>query len=726
MRAWIVGLVLAALAMAGPAAAQERRVALVIGVSAYQHAPALPNPLFDAADTAAALGQSGFEVVESYDPDYARMQAAIRDFARKLAGAQVGLVYYAGHGVAVDGKNYLLPVDAELADDAAVTREGVDVSTILAALSAQPRTSIVLLDACRNNPLAANLARRAGVARALAVSQGLAQVNAVAANTLIAYSTQPGAVAADGSGRNSPFTAALLRQLPAPGLDVQELMRRVRASVIAATNGLQVPWDNSSLTQGFQFVAGRPGTAPPPANWTPPRADPTPRQLDVATWNDVKDKSTGEIQSYLTRYPQGVFAETAKARLAALQSAATADRDRNRAIAHDIAREFAAIAGRGAIVTEPKEPQEFYANARLYELRGDFLNARRSYLGYFNFGQQYVDPHYRFQTFLKVQEGRAGAREVYGDLAGAHRTDEVMQYAAALLQEPDPRKARLEAIIAAKPDFAPAYYELARNFSEAALGAQTLADKDKERDLLAKFVSLADGGKYLKWFIDQTVASEQLDDARRRLQALSATAVARTVSLSSTRSNGGWTLSFNVAEPMQELFVQLPQRARESTGFMSGVDPRTGKPAPKPFIELPGNAGPAAIDVSYRDATGAIRGPFRINFDPDAALYGGMKDMLDMTKTSWLSFRDYDGRKLVYFTQMMSARCAIAEVRYGFDTMSPTTVFALPPCNRNDPYAIPSDATIYLEAPRTTHFATVQIRYKDGTQSAVERFEPQQ
>jgi hypothetical protein len=724
MRAWIVGLFAAVLMLAQPALAQERRVALVIGVSAYEKAPPLPNPLFDAADTAAALQAQGFELVESYDPDYAAMQRALRDFARKLEGADAAVVYYAGHGVAVDGRNYLLPVDAELADEGAVAREALDVNAVLSTLAAaQPKVSIVFLDACRNNPLAANLSRRAGAARALAVSQGLAQIGATAANTLIAYSTQPGAVAADGAGRNSPFTAALLRHIGAPGLDVQEMMRRVRASVIGATSGVQVPWDNSSLTSGFAFTPGRPGVAPPPATWTPPPRDPTPRQLDIALWNDVKDKSAGEIQTYIARYPQGVFADTARARLAALQAAATADRDRNRTMARDIAREFAAIVGRGSIVAEPKEPQDFYGNARLYELRGDFLNARRSYLGFFNFGLPYVDPHYRFQTFLKVQEGRAGAREVYGELANARRTDETLQYAAALLQEPEQRKARLEQIIAAKPEFAPALYELARNYSQAALGSQTLADKEKERELLTKFVALADSGKYLRWFLDQTVASEQLEDARQRLRLLSATAAARTVTIGSSRSNSGWTISFNIAEPFQELFVQLPQRARESTGFMSSVDPQTGRPEPKPFIELSGNTPATSIDVTYRDASGAMRGPFRVNFDPDAALYAGMKDILGMTKTSWLSLRDYDGRKLVYFTHLMTSRCAIAEVRYGFDTMTPNRVFALPPCNKADPYAIPNDATTYLEAPLTTRFATVQIRYRDGTQSAIERFE---
>jgi hypothetical protein len=583
----------------------------------------------------------------------------------------------------------------------------------------------VFLDACRNNPLAANLARRQGAARALAVSQGLAQVGATAADTLIAYSTQPGAIAADGAGRNSPFTTAFLRHAGAPGLEVQEMMRRVRASVLASTNGVQVPWDNSSLTGSFAFVPGQPGRAPPPATWTPPRADPTPRQLDIALWNDVKNGSANEVQSYLRRYPQGIFADTARARVAALQRAASADRDRARSMAQDIAREFAQIAGRGSIIAEPKEPHEFYANARLYELRGDFLNARRSYLGFFNFGLNYVDPHYRFQTFLKVQEGRAGAREVYNELAAARRSDETLAYAAALLMEPEQRKARLEQIIAAKPEFAPAYYELARNYSEALLGAQTLADKEKEGALLTRFVSLADNGKYLGWFIDQTFAGEQLDDARRRLASLSRNAIARQVNLIAQPNNQGWSLYFGVAEAVQEIFYTLPGQQQRSTGFLSTIDQRTGKPVAQPTINVPLSSTAMAIEVSYRDSAGATRGPFRVNFDPDAALVSSARDMLQSTPTSWLSFRDYDGKRLLYFTSLISSRCAIAEVRYALDSMTPSRVFQMPPCNRNEPFSVPADFMIYIETPPATRFASVQLRYKDGAQTTVQRIDAQ-
>jgi uncharacterized caspase-like protein len=729
MRVWVAALIaMVCFASSGfaPAFAQERRVALVIGVSAYENAPPLANTLYDAVDVSSSLQSAGFEIVESYDADYGDMQRALRDFARRLEGAKVGLVYYAGHGVQVDGRNYLLPRDVKLADDGAVQREGLEVGQVLQALAAQPRVSLVFLDACRDNPLAVSLARRQGAARSLAVSQGLAQIGATAADTLVAYSTQPGAVAADGRGRNSPFTEAFLRHVRAPGLDVQEMMRRVRASVIAQTNGVQVPWDNSSLTRSFAFIPGEPGRAPPPANWTPPPVEPTVRQLDIALWNDVKNRSAEEIETYIARYPQGIFADAARARVAALRRAATADRDRARTMAQDIAREFAQIAGRGSLIADPKEPHEFYANARLYELRGDFLNARRSYLGFFNFGLPYVDPHYRFQTFLKVQEGRAGAREVYSELAGTRRADETLAYAAALLLEPEQRKARLEEIITRKPEFAPAYYELARNYSEAQLGVQTLADKEKERNLLQRFVSLADGGKYLGWFIDQTYAAEQLDDARRRLAALARTAVARQVNLTATSGNNGWMLSFGIAEPAQEIFYQLPGRPRASTGFLSMVNQQTGKPMPRPYIELPANAASMTVEVSYKDATGLLRGPFRLAFNPEASLVASQLDVLRMSPQSWSLLRTYDGRKLLYFTHLISSRCAIAEVRYGIDRMTPDRVFALPPCNVADPHRIPADFTIYVEAPPATRFATIQLRYKDGSMSPVQRFDPQE
>lgn len=713
---------LAGPALAPSALAQERRVALVVGVAGYRHAPELTNPLNDAVDMAATLTGMGFQVVEAYDPDYAALQRALRDFGRALEGAQVGLVYYAGHGVQVDGRNYLLPVDATLSDDASVQREGVEATQVFQLLANAQRIGLVLLDACRDNPLAANLARRAGAARSLAVAQGLAQVGATAADTLVIYSTQPGAVAGDGVGRNSRFTGALLHEIGTPGLDVQDLMRRVRARVLADTNGLQVPWDNSSLTKGFAFVPGPRGAVPAAGTWSPPPRDPTPRQLDLQLWNDVKKGGPEELDNYLRQYPNGLFAGAARARLAALQREAQAGQQQAQQMASAIAREFAALAGRGELVPDPKEPHEFYANARFYEQRGDFLNARRAYLRYIQFGRPQVDPHYRFQSFLRVQEGRAGAREVYQELLGNRANDEALVYATALLQEPEERKARLERILAARPDFAPAFYELARNFSQATLGTQTLSDRAREKELLERFVSLADRGRFLGWFLDQQVAAEQLEDARRRLASLNATAVALPVSLRTMSHSGGWTLVLLVQEPVQELLVTLPGEAERSTGFTGVPDPRTGRPAPRTTLELPVTAPAMTLQLRYRDAAGALRGPFPLAFDPAAEALKGAKDILEATANSWLSFRTHDGVRLLYFTHLAGLACVLAEARYALDAEVPRERLALPPCNPNAPGRMPDGFLPYLTVPPATRFATVQLRFRDGTETVVRRF----
>ena len=710
-------------AVTAPAFAQTRRVALVIGISNYQNAQALPNPLNDAVDMAAAFQAAGFEVVAAYDPDYAAMHRALRDFGRALEGAGIGAVYYAGHGVQVDGQNYLLPRDVQLADDSAVEREAINMNQVLALLADQPRVGLVFLDACRDNPLGASLARRAGAARRAAVVQGLAQVQATAANTLIAYATQPGAVAADGAGRNSPFTSALLRHMGAPGLDVQDVMRRVRASVMQATKGLQVPWENSSLTQSFAFVTAPTGKVPPSAAaWVPPRRDPTPTQLDLALWNDVKDRSPGEIQSYLNRYPTGIFADTARARLAALNQAASQRRDDASRMAADIAKEFAALAGRGALVDAPKEPHEFYANARLYELRGDFLNARSAYLGFMSFGLPRVDPHYRFQSFLRVQEGRAGAREVYAEMANARRGDETLAYAAALLLAPEQRKTRLNDIIRARPDFAPAYYELARSFSRDQLGTQTAGDQEREYELLVQFIALHEQGRLVRWFIDQSVVADLLDDARRRIAAFRASAGQRQVTFESSRSNQGWTIAASIVDAVQEIFVEGPSLARRSTGFMPSQDARTGKPMAQPFFSLPSDARAGVYEMTYRDNNGQLRGPYRYAFDPEMETARNARRMLELTTSTWLSLRNFDGRRLLYFTAVYVGRCAIQEFRYGIDTMNPDRLLPMGACNLRDPYARGEGDTAYMDAPPGTRFVSAQIVFKDGTRSEVFRY----
>jgi hypothetical protein len=236
------------------------RVALVIGNGAYQSATKLANPANDATDIAKALRDIGFDVVEGVDVDRRAMEIKVREFSRKLSDAKVALFFYAGHGMQVAGKNYLVPVDAKLEQAGDLALDTVDVHVVLQQMESQKRVNLVFLDACRDNPLARSLAKSFGSSRSGAVGQGLASIQS-AIGTMIAFATQPDNVALDGSGRNSPFTTALLKHIRTPGLDISVMMRRVRTDVLAATGERQVPWDHSSLTDAVTLVPG--DTAPP-------------------------------------------------------------------------------------------------------------------------------------------------------------------------------------------------------------------------------------------------------------------------------------------------------------------------------------------------------------------------------------------------------------------------------------------------------------------------------
>ena len=240
-------------------AAAEKRVALVIGNSGYQHTVALRNPSNDATDIAVRLRQLGFEVIDGIDLPKRDMELRIREFAGKLEASDVGLFFYAGHGLAVDGRNYLVPIDARLKSETDLDFEAVELSLVLKQLERNSRVSIVLLDACRDNPLAANLAQGT---RSLAVARGLARVER-AVGMMVAFATGPETVALDGEGRNSPFTKALLDHIGEEGVSINDLMIEVRKDVYKTTGGKQVPWENSSLTGQFYFKPAEPKPAEP-------------------------------------------------------------------------------------------------------------------------------------------------------------------------------------------------------------------------------------------------------------------------------------------------------------------------------------------------------------------------------------------------------------------------------------------------------------------------------
>ncbi|MEW5965288.1 MAG: caspase domain-containing protein [Pseudomonadota bacterium] len=276
--------------LVAPAAA-EKRVALVVGNSGYVNTSALANPSNDAGDVAAALKEAGFEVILGLDLEKRAFDAKLRDFARALGGADTALFYYAGHGLQVSGRNHLVPIDAELKGERDLDFEAVSLDFVLRQmeLEREGKTNIVLLDACRDNPLARNLARTMGT-RSASVGSGLAQVQ-TGVGTFIAYSTQPGNVALDGTGRNSPFTAALTKGIRLKDRNLTAVMIEVRKEVLAVTQGKQVPWDHSALTGDFYFqLAAAPGGVPPGASPPAPGAG-----------NDALNKRVKELESELER-----------------------------------------------------------------------------------------------------------------------------------------------------------------------------------------------------------------------------------------------------------------------------------------------------------------------------------------------------------------------------------------------------------------------------------------
>ncbi|WP_410052680.1 caspase domain-containing protein [Bradyrhizobium sp. SZCCHNRI1073] len=189
-----------------------------------------------------------------------------------------------------------------------------------------------------------------------------------------------------------------------------------------------------------------------------------------------------------------------------------------------------------------------------------------------------------------------------------------------------------------------------------------------------------------------------------------------------SRHNGGWTVTFSIADPTLGISWRMGEAGEfRETGFMDVLDPRTRKRMPNPSIQLPADAPAGTIQVRYVDASGEMQGPFPIRFEPEAALVHDQRKILDMTATSWLSFREFNGL-LVYYTHLMSYRCAIREVRIGIDTAVPDKVLNMPGCDMRDPIAIPSNATPYLKLPPATKFVSVELTYRDGSVSEIKSF----
>jgi hypothetical protein len=321
LAARIVATVLAVFICAGGQAFADKRVALVIGNSSYAHAPVLDNPVNDATAVSIMLEGAGFQVVETRSNlDLAGMGRVIRDFAMMTRDADVAVVFYAGHGIEVDGVNYLIPTDARLATDIDVEYEAMPLDRVLRVLEPARSLRLVILDACRDNPFVRTMKRTMA---SRAVGRGLAGVEPAGSNTLIAFAAKAGSTAQDGDGAHSPFTSALLKHLIAPGLDLRIAFGKVRDEVLAVTGARQEPHVYGSL--GGTTIALVPaetslgaaaGAAPSPS---------AAGGLSNETWRDyesaVRVGTAEALDAFLGSHPSGFYADLARAQRAKLLAA---------------------------------------------------------------------------------------------------------------------------------------------------------------------------------------------------------------------------------------------------------------------------------------------------------------------------------------------------------------------------------------------------------------------
>jgi peptidoglycan hydrolase-like protein with peptidoglycan-binding domain len=315
MRFLIAAMSFAALVFTGNAALADKRVAFVVGNAAYKNVPQLPNPAIDARSMARVLRNVGFEVVEGSNLTRDAMTAKLLEFGKKSEGADVALFFYAGHGIAVNGTNYLLPVDADLKSEMDVKLgAAINVDLTLEQTMADAKVKLVFLDACRDNPFAAKI-RSATATRSVTVDSGLAEMKS-GEGTLIAFATGPGQTALDGeAGTNSPFTRALIANIASPGVEIQQAMTKVRAQVNNETNKAQLPWGHTNLT-GTVYLNP---TAAPAADVAPASVAQA-GEVELEFWRSINDTNKiEELNAYLTNYPNGTFKSLALARIAAIQ-----------------------------------------------------------------------------------------------------------------------------------------------------------------------------------------------------------------------------------------------------------------------------------------------------------------------------------------------------------------------------------------------------------------------
>jgi hypothetical protein len=389
-----------------------------------------------------------------------------------------------------------------------------------------------------------------------------------------------------------------------------------------------------------------------------------------------------------------------------------------------IAQRFESLSATGGLIKDAKTPEEHYHNARVHELSGNFSAARKEYSDYLFSNLEALDPWLSYSAMLKSAEGKTGAVEAMRYLGDKLKPPTVSyQTALALLEDGEARVAKLKTLAESNPDFGPLPWLISQEFSEGRRGEQTLADKRAEKEWLEKFRAAHAAGKFEKFFIDKKEAQKWIEAADTRWVSLQSTpdrVLENPVTVTAQQSNAGWAAVFSLTDfKAKELFYRLDGKGEfTSTGHLPYQSPQTGLPMINTYVPMPNLApGEHTLEVKYTDKNGATNGPYTLKFSTGDQQFAQAKMSLNMVSGSWLSFRDYNGKVLLYFTTLMSYRPAIKEIRYSLNSEALDKTFNFKPSDKM--FEVGDE--LYLTVPGDSQYASVQIIYKDGTKSPVQK-----
>jgi hypothetical protein len=385
----------------------------------------------------------------------------------------------------------------------------------------------------------------------------------------------------------------------------------------------------------------------------------------------------------------------------------------------DPAAAYAALSKEG-LIAEPNSVAELYHNARIQEAK-DKPAALRSYAALVAKSAEFLDADLRYAAMLRAVNGSGAARTAFAELA---RGGNAPALAAAIQAEPSERRGKLEALTNADPDYAPAWYFLAEDYLADRPGGTTLTERRLAFDALGNFLDTSTGAKIAAGFIDKSALTSWRELAQKRqteIETLFSGAKTRP-SASFVRTENGWTVSLSLPEPALAISYRAGEQGDfQATGLSQATDPRTGKPTPRGQFEIPATQGRVTLYITYTDLSGHMAGPFPIQFDPAASLIASARETLEKYPDLWVRFRS-DIPDIVSVTQLVTNRCAITRALIGFGDGPPKEELRLPPCDQQNPYAIPASARPVLNLPPDTDSVQVQLNYADGSESAVRTF----